>query len=172
MNCIECGKADLIQKRIALPGTIRNEEFTVEIDGLECPICGYRTIEGPEMPEYGRLLADQYRAKHGLLTSQDIKARRNRLNQTQEEFARHVGVGVASIKRWELGKIQDEESNSKIVNATAIPVSWRWIGAPLWSGSLPDPQPMNCATIEGSPIEITSSGFFTNSEDWNSERRV
>ena len=67
------------------------------------------------MAEFGRLLADKYRQDHGLLTSVEIRSRRKRLGMTQEEFARHLGVGIASVKRWEMGKIQDQRSNECII---------------------------------------------------------
>jgi len=123
ITCIECGHADLVPKTVQLPGTVRGQTFTVEMEGLECPGCGYRTIEGARMPEYGRLLADKYRARHGLLTSDEIRRRRRRLELTQEQFATHLGVGIASIKRWEMGKIQDLRNNQLIVERTRPPVT-------------------------------------------------
>jgi putative zinc finger/helix-turn-helix YgiT family protein len=90
--------------------------------GLKCRHCGYETIEGAAMPEYGRLLADKYRTAHGLLTSDDIRARRERLRMNQKEFAEFLGVGIASVKRWEMGKIQDTRSNALIVEKTTQPI--------------------------------------------------
>jgi DNA-binding XRE family transcriptional regulator len=90
------------------------------------------------MPEYGRLLADEYRAAHGLLTSVEIRSRRKQLGMSQEEFANHVGVGVASVKRWEMGKIQDERSNKLIIERTEIPTTSirTYILAPMaWNGT-------------------------------------
>src|SRR4051812_11871880 len=101
MNCIECCAASLVPKNISLVGEVRGEQYVVNMEGLECPNCGYRTIEGSAMPEYARLLADEYRSRHGLLTSNDIRTRRARLDMSQETFAEYVGVGPASIKRWE-----------------------------------------------------------------------
>src|SRR5438105_3749814 len=115
IRCIQCGRASLQSKRIQLQGTVRREDYLVEMQGLECPRCGYKTVEGTAMPEYGRLLADKYRAHHGLLTSEEIRARRARLGMTQEKFAQHIGVGLASVKRWEMGKIQDRDSNERII---------------------------------------------------------
>jgi len=119
-DCISCEEADLRPGMIELPGTVRGETYTVRMQGLECPKCGYKTIEGPDMPEYSRLLADKYREAHGLLTSEAIRDRRKRVGMTQEEFAKYLGVGVASVKRWELGKIQDVRSNQLIVDRTDV----------------------------------------------------
>jgi putative zinc finger/helix-turn-helix YgiT family protein len=129
ITCIQCGEADLEPKTIQLPGTVRGEGFTVEMEGLECPRCGYKTIEGSKMPEYGRLLADKYRASHGLLTSDEIRQRRKRLGLTQEQFAAYLEVGIASVKRWEMGKIQDPRHNQLIIERTRPPDAavWGWL---------------------------------------------
>jgi putative zinc finger/helix-turn-helix YgiT family protein len=113
-ECIECAQADLQPALVRLEGTVRGEPYTVTMQGLACPHCNYQTIDGAAMPEFGRLLADSYRANHGLLTSAEIKERRNRLGLTQQQFAQRLGVGVASIKRWEMGKIQERHSNDLI----------------------------------------------------------
>lgn len=118
MECIECGNHKLRSRQIELPGTVRGERFTVRMRGLECSGCGYKTIDGQSMPEYGRLLADQYRAAHGLLTSEEIKARRSGLGLSQAGFACLLGLGIASIKRWEMGKIQDERNDALIRRKT------------------------------------------------------
>src|ERR1700739_1172276 len=105
-DCFNCGKANLQPRQIQVTGTVREEEYTVNMRGLKCPNCGYQTVEGSDLQEYGRLLADRYRSTHGLLTSDEIRARRKQLGMSQEAFAKYLEVGVASVKRWELGKIQ------------------------------------------------------------------
>lgn len=122
IRCIECGQADLEPKTVRLQGSVRDETYTVEMQGLECPSCGYKTIEGAALPEFARLLADRYRAHHDLLTSEEIRALRKRLGMSQEQFARHVGVGLASVKRWEMGKIQEQHNNDRILQG-AMPVA-------------------------------------------------
>lgn len=140
IRCIQCEQEGLESKLVHLPGTIRGESCTVEMQGLECPSCGYKTIEGSAMPEYGRLLADRWRAGHGLLTSEEIRSRRKRLHMNQQEFARHLDVGVASVKRWEMGKIQDEDSNRRILERTETPAyslaAWGAHFAPIADSTL------------------------------------
>ncbi len=114
MNCINCGKANLRKQEAALDGEFKGERFTVRMKGLVCPKCGFTTVEGQQMPEYMRLVADSYRGQHGLLTSDEIRNRRARLHMSQAEFARYLGVGVASLKRWEMGKVQDVSSDELI----------------------------------------------------------
>lgn len=112
MNCLHCGRANLQKKpRARIRGEYKGEEFTVTMEGLACPKCGFTTVDGPRMAAYMRLVADAYRSRHGLLTSQEIRERRRRLGLSQAEFARHLGVGVASVKRWEMGRVQGVSSN-------------------------------------------------------------
>ena len=86
--------------------------------GMVCGNCGYKAVEKSQMGEFVLRVSDAYRAAHGLLTSAEIKGRRATLGMSQEQFAEHVGVGVASIKRWELGQVQDEALNSLMVLRT------------------------------------------------------
>jgi putative zinc finger/helix-turn-helix YgiT family protein len=107
ITCINCGEAELKKQKIQLTGKVRGKEYTVAMQGSKCDHCGYQTIAGRDMEEFGRLLADEYRRAHGLLTSAQIKARRKAARMSQEDFADYLGVGIASLKRWEMGKIQN-----------------------------------------------------------------
>jgi DNA-binding transcriptional regulator YiaG len=77
-------------------------------------------MEGAAMPEYMRKLADAYRTKHKLLTSDEIVASRKTLGMTQRQFADYLSVGEASIKRWELGQIQDPAMDKLIRLKTEV----------------------------------------------------
>ncbi len=54
-----------------------------------------------------RVAVDQYRKAHKLLTSQEIIRYREELDLSQVGFAKYLGVGEASVKRWETYYIQD-----------------------------------------------------------------
>ncbi len=107
MQCIKCRKAGLETRSAELEGEIQGETFSVNCPALVCPKCGYKTIGAGQIQTFMRLLADQFREKHGLLTSEEIKRMRSRKGWSQSELAMKTGAGSASIKRWELGKIQD-----------------------------------------------------------------
>ena len=116
--CINCGKANLRPDNVRLSGVVRSQPYEVEMLGLKCPNCGHSTVDAKGMTEFSRLLSDQYRSAHGLLTSDEIVALRRQFKESQEAFADRVGVGVASIKRWELGKIQDKHCDDQIREKT------------------------------------------------------
>jgi putative zinc finger/helix-turn-helix YgiT family protein len=124
IRCLECDAADLEPKMIQLTGQVKGETYTVTTPGLECPNCGYKAIEGPDSAEFSRRLADAYRAANGLLTSEQIRERRRRLGMSQEEFANFLPAGIASVKRWEWGKIQDRHSDALIRERTDQPAGF------------------------------------------------
>jgi putative zinc finger/helix-turn-helix YgiT family protein len=122
MTCIKCRKAELIEQPADLTAEVKGETVLVpQFPALVCSECGYKTIRGHEMQEYMRAACDVYRRKHSLLTSTEIRDRRERLNQSQEEFARHLDVGIASIKRWELGQVQDRAMD-RLIRISTDPV--------------------------------------------------
>ena len=155
MNCLECGRANLEPEMVRVSGNVRGQNYTVEMRGLRCPLCGYETIEGPQMAEFGRLLADRYREDHGLLTSVEIRSLRKRLGMTQEEFARHVGVGVASVKRWEMGKIQDQRSNECIIRKTKLEPK----NTPEWTNDI---SPIVSSAYSFPACQIHGAGVFAH----------
>jgi putative zinc finger/helix-turn-helix YgiT family protein len=120
--CINCAKANLERTSVRLSGEIRKHPYTVEMEGLKCPNCGYSTVDSKSAVELGRLAADEYRRANGLLTSNEIVALRHSYGDNQEQFAKRLGVGVASIKRWELGKIQEKRYDDLIREKTKTPV--------------------------------------------------
>jgi putative zinc finger/helix-turn-helix YgiT family protein len=114
MTCIRCEKAQLSKRKTRIRGEVKGEAFVVSLPALVCPNCRFTTVDGGDMAEYMRLVADAYRKKHKLLTSDEIRRRRSRLGMSQAQFADYTGVGVASLKRWEMGKVQDASSDELI----------------------------------------------------------
>jgi len=121
MRCIECGTGELrLVPNAELPVTVRDETVTVVCEALRCPDCSYVTVPGRAM---GRLMitaSDAYRARHGLLTGDELRAARRRLGMTQAKFAEYLGVGIASLKRWEGSDIQGELADQTIRLKTDI----------------------------------------------------
>lgn len=120
MICNKCRQVHLRKETADLAAEVKGEKLLVRMDALVCPKCGYATVEGRSMPEYMRLAADAYRQKHSLLTSTEIRERRITLRMTQEQFASYLGTGIASIKRWELGQIQDQAMDRLIRLMTEV----------------------------------------------------
>ncbi len=120
LECPECDAADLVRRVAPVTGTVRGEQFTINSEALVCPKCGFKTIPKELMGEFALRVAEVYRETHSLLTSSEIKDRRGNLGMTQAQFASYLGVGVASVRRWELGQIQDEAMNTLMVLKTSL----------------------------------------------------
>jgi putative zinc finger/helix-turn-helix YgiT family protein len=96
----------------------RGEELEVLTPVLVCRGCNFQFFGTGQLDEMRRRTADAYRKKHNLLTSVEIVNRRKALGETQEEFAKHLKVGIASVKRWETWLVQDKRSDELIREKT------------------------------------------------------
>lgn len=114
MICFECENGELTPAMVHLASTRHGESFTVEVAGLKCDKCGFETVDSEQSAEFTRFISDAYREKHGLLTGAEIRARRLQLRMTQQRFSEHLGVGIASVKRWESGQIQENAMDQLI----------------------------------------------------------
>lgn len=108
MTCIKC-KGQMSQSQLMqMTGRFKGLDLTVEIEGRQCTQCGHQIVAGRHMSEFMQKLGDAYRVSKGLLTSAEIRRQRESLGMSQTEFADYLGVGVAGVKRWELGDIQNK----------------------------------------------------------------
>lgn len=73
----------------------------VPVQVCQNPDCG-ETLYGPEA---ARVRHRAICAAMGLLTPEQIKGLRERLGPSQEEFAGLTGIGVATLSRWERGRL-------------------------------------------------------------------
>ena len=114
-KCFECNSGTMVNSKVSLKGVRNGEEFTVSVPGLSCTSCGYQTIDNQQSGEFTKAVSDAYKRAHSLLTGAEIKERRSGwLGMSQQEFAAYLGVGVASVKRWESGQIQDQAMDQLI----------------------------------------------------------
>ena len=102
-----------------IEGTRRGESFIIRSEALVCPKCGFKTVPREKAADFSLRVANAYRKAHGLLTSLEIKDLRSRLQMSQKQFADFLQVGVASVKRWEVGEIQDAAMNRLMILAVA-----------------------------------------------------
>jgi putative zinc finger/helix-turn-helix YgiT family protein len=114
MKCVDCGKGRMQRKRVKVPHEIRGVRFEVEDEVNVCSHCGFITIPLDHAAEHGRLVDETYRRLEGILSAEEIRAARERLQMSQREFAGYLGVGEASVKRWERGVLPDKSSSDLI----------------------------------------------------------
>jgi putative zinc finger/helix-turn-helix YgiT family protein len=109
-----CGTMELLP--INQLATVRGVELQVSVKQHICRVCGFASTDLAATGEVQQQIAEGYREKKGLLTGKEIKALRKAKGLTQDELATVMGVGIASIKRWEKANIQSE-SMDKLLRA-------------------------------------------------------
>lgn len=112
MKCFNCESGEFENRLVRAEGEIKGKQYTVETPALVCNACGHIALEGKDAQEFMRRIADAYRLAHQLLTSDQIRSIRGNLSQLR--FAQEIGVGSVSVKRWELGLVQNK-SNDKLM---------------------------------------------------------
>jgi putative zinc finger/helix-turn-helix YgiT family protein len=108
MKTLNCPKGHGAMKfqTVSKELTFKGVDLQVEADTYICPTCG---LEAGTPQTAGKLqlaITDAYRAKQGLLTSQELKSLRKSHGLTQAQLAEVMNIGIASIKRWETGTVQ------------------------------------------------------------------
>jgi putative zinc finger/helix-turn-helix YgiT family protein len=114
LDCVQCPDGKLVEQVVEISGERNGEKFTVRVPGIACPKCGFSTIDNKQSTKFTQAVSDAYRSAHGLLTSSDLKSLRQKMEMNQLDFARYLGVGPASLKRWECGQIQDKAMDELI----------------------------------------------------------
>ncbi len=92
-------------KRVKKEVPIRGEMIVVEGFENVCPLCGEELLD----EAYDDLLekaAAEYRRRHGLLNPDEIVRIRTSWGFNQDLFARLLGIGVASLRRYEKDAVQ------------------------------------------------------------------
>lgn len=114
MKCFQCTEGRLVTKSVEISGTVRGDRLTVRTEADVCARCRFQVLSHDQSSAYGITIADAYRERHGLLTSKNLKNTRERLSMSQRDFATLLGFGVASVKRWEAGLIQNDATDKLI----------------------------------------------------------
>ncbi len=107
IHCPHDNKKMVLEKSIKKVD-FRGKSILVPIEQYKCRECGAEAGTIEQAAGIQKKIADGYRKSVSLLTGEEIVARRNKLGLTQEELAKRMHVGIASIKRWEGGAIQTQ----------------------------------------------------------------
>jgi putative zinc finger/helix-turn-helix YgiT family protein len=116
MNCPnDHGEMKIVASMEAV--TFRGREFRVEMEHYVCSECGITVDDLALASKNQKALSDAYRRAMNLLTGDEIVAERGKRKWTQEDLARAINVGIASIKRWENGQIQNRAMDDALRRA-------------------------------------------------------
>jgi len=102
--CPTCG-TQMIERRGTLRLPVNGEDVSVRsATHLRCPRCGEILLRFADSKRLAEDAAAVYRRKHGLLSSDEIRAIRERHRLRQGDLPRLLRLGVNTISRWEAGR--------------------------------------------------------------------
>src|SRR5687767_13378101 len=126
MLCLKCQNERFKEDVVKVDQVFRGEEFTANSKAMVCTHCGWFTMTDKQADKLSIQVADEYRRKHGLLTTSDLVAARKARSMSQREFAKFLGVGEASVKRWETGTVQERVYDDLIRRKCGIGIGGGW----------------------------------------------
>jgi putative zinc finger/helix-turn-helix YgiT family protein len=114
MICFKCNSEEFDVLEASVCQEFRGERFEVRVPVSICKACGWQTFAPGQVDALRKQTIKEYQRKHGLLTSTEIMNRRKALRMSQQAFSKFIGVGVASVKRWERGFVQEPIYDKRI----------------------------------------------------------
>jgi len=87
---------------------VRKEPIKVQVQYSKCKNCGDEVLDPNSNLDPFNLAYREYREKHSLLQPDEIRDWRKAQELTQSELAKLLGVGIATISRYENGSLQDQ----------------------------------------------------------------
>ena len=103
-RCGKCGHKRMQLATVLYTATIEHDgrAYRVEVPSLTVPKCGNcQAISIDDEADLRISAAFQHEAR--LLTPEEIREGREKLALTQKQFANLLGVGEATVSRWETG---------------------------------------------------------------------
>jgi putative zinc finger/helix-turn-helix YgiT family protein len=103
-RCGKCGQNKMRLATVPYNTTIEHDgrSYHVKIPALSVPHCGNCHAISLD-DEADQQISAAFRSEAGLLTPDEIRHGREKLGLTQKQFANLLGVGEATISRWETG---------------------------------------------------------------------
>jgi len=117
-NCEKETGLELVTKEEVI--RVRNKPIKIEVQYSRCVQCGDEVFDPSLTVDPFDLAYREYRKKYGFLQPEEIRDWRKANKLTQGELARLLGVGVATISRYENGALQDP-SHEKLLRLAMNP---------------------------------------------------
>lgn len=107
--CPNCEKeSSLLLVRKAEDFSVRGEIINVEVEYYQCQECGEEFEDSKSAIDPYEIAYREYRARKGMLQPEDIRNFRIKRGLTQKEFSELLGIGIATLNRYENGALQSE----------------------------------------------------------------
>lgn len=121
MLCPMCEAGSLRSVQKDVPFEYKGNVHVVSnVRAYECDICGESLWDDRDERQVERSLTDVRRRTDGLLTTDEIKAIRQRFGMTQVEFARALQVGEKNIARYESGQATQGRSTDNLLRILQV----------------------------------------------------
>jgi len=107
--CTNCEKVTTFKRIIKeeiFP--VKGKEIKVNAEYCKCDNCGDEVFAPGINPDPFDLAYREYRKRHGLLQPESIRSWRKAYKLTQHEMASLLGLGIATLNRYENGALQNE----------------------------------------------------------------
>jgi len=105
-NCEKQTEFEPITKRETFD--VRKEPIIVDVEYIKCKECGDTILNPSVNHDPFDLVYREYRRKHTLIQPEEILDWRKAHHLTQREFAKLLGIGIATLNRYENGALQNE----------------------------------------------------------------
>ena len=167
-DCGHGGEGALVRKRVThrwQEGVHEKRQYSAELDVVACTKCGAEVID-----EYARLQQHEVWCNdNGLLGPQAIRDLREGLKLSQEDFAKLLRLGPASVRRWERGVTVQNASLDSLMRLLEVDGNredlerWAGISAPLAASGVA----MRLVAADGTkgPWKVKHSAYYTPAED-------
>jgi putative zinc finger/helix-turn-helix YgiT family protein len=107
--CPNCEKVTSIERVNNFEDiNIRGEVITIKNDYFLCKECGQEFVDTKINIDPLEEAYRKYRELKGMIKPEEIRDYRKKFNLTQEEFSKLLGIGIATINRYENGALQSE----------------------------------------------------------------
>jgi putative zinc finger/helix-turn-helix YgiT family protein len=106
-------ETDVIEKEEI--SNVRGDEIKSLARIRVCCVCGEELFDEELEEENVKKVYDIYREKHGILSSEEIKSIRESYGLSQRAFAKLIGIGEASIARYEKGALPEKSLSNMIM---------------------------------------------------------
>jgi putative zinc finger/helix-turn-helix YgiT family protein len=117
-NCERETRLELVTKEEVI--RVRNKPIKIELQYLRCVECGDEAFDPGLNVDPFSLAYRKYRKEYGFLQPEEIREWRKANKLTQGELAKLLGVGGATISRYENGALQDP-SHEKLLRLAMNP---------------------------------------------------
>lgn len=105
-NCEKEAEFERVVKKETF--NIRGEPITVNVEYVRCKECGDLVLNPAVHNDPFELAYRKFRQEHAFLQPEEISNWRKAHDLTQGEFAKVLGIGVATLNRYENGALQNE----------------------------------------------------------------